>query len=63
MKELLSEPEWLFTESTWDPEQANVQETLFTVGNGYLGTRGTLEEGHRGELSGAGGERDRRAAS
>lgn len=52
MKELLSEPEWLISEEGWDPLHANVQETLFTVGNGYLGTRGSLEEGHRGELSG-----------
>ena len=29
-----------------------MRETLFTVGNGRLGTRGTLEEGHVGELSG-----------
>ena len=34
------------------PERANVRETLCTVGNGYLGTRGTLEEGHPGDLSG-----------
>ena len=36
----------------FDPERANVYETLFTVGNGTLGTRGTLEEGHLGDLSG-----------
>ena len=34
------------------PATANASETRFTVGNGYLGTRGTYEEGHRGELSG-----------
>lgn len=44
--------EWLVVEDGWDPRRANVWETQFTVGNGYLGTRGTLEEGHRGELSG-----------
>ena len=27
-------------------------ETLFTTGNGYLGTRGSLEEGHEGALPG-----------
>ncbi len=52
LRDLLSSDEWLVTESGFDPDQANVYETLFTVGNGFLGTRGTLEEGHRGELSG-----------
>ena len=52
MREALSAAEWLITEDGFDPERANVRETLCTVGNGYLGTRGTLEEGHPGELSG-----------
>lgn len=52
MRNLLSDDEWLVTESGFDFERANVFETLFTVGNGYLGTRGTLEEGHQGQLSG-----------
>jgi len=52
VREALSTPEWLITEDGFDPERANVRETLCTVGNGYLGTRGTLEEGHTGELSG-----------
>lgn len=51
-RDQLSAAEWLITESVFDPSTANTAETLFTVGNGYLGTRGTLEEGHRGELSG-----------
>ena len=48
----LGAAEWQVTESGFDPEQANTFETLFTVGNGRLGTRGTLEEGHVGEVSG-----------
>ena len=52
MREALSSPEWLITEDGFDPERASVRETLCTVGNGYLGTRGTLEEGHAGDLSG-----------
>lgn len=52
LRDQLSGDEWLVTESGFDLERANVVETLFTVGNGRLGTRGTLEEGHRGELSG-----------
>ncbi|MGH3948082.1 MAG: glycoside hydrolase family 65 protein [Pseudonocardiaceae bacterium] len=47
-----SSDEWLITASGFDPERANVAETLFTIGNGRLGTRGSLEEGHQGELSG-----------
>jgi kojibiose phosphorylase len=52
MRRQLSEAEWLIEEADFDIARANVFETLFTIGNGYLGTRGTLEEGHRGELSG-----------
>lgn len=44
--------EWLITERGFDIRRANVVETLFTVGNGRLGTRGVLEEGHRGDRSG-----------
>ena len=35
---------WLVEESGFDRSRANYQETLFTVGNGRLGTRGSLEE-------------------
>ena len=52
LRNRLSAAEWLVTESGFEPGAANRFETLFTVGNGYLGTRGTFEEGHRGELSG-----------
>lgn len=43
---------WTVTENGWDPARANYHETVFTVGNGRLGTRGSLEEGHRGAVSG-----------
>jgi kojibiose phosphorylase len=43
---------WLVEEQGFDPSRANYFETLFTVGNGRLGTRGSLEEGHLGQLSG-----------
>ena len=43
---------WVVQESGFDRERANFHETLFTVGNGRLGTRGSLEEGHLGQLSG-----------
>jgi hypothetical protein len=48
----LGAAEWQVAESGFDPEKANVFETLFTIGNGRLGTRGSLEEGHVGERSG-----------
>lgn len=43
---------WVVTESGFDPARANYQETLFTIGNGRLGTRASLEEGHLGQLPG-----------
>jgi kojibiose phosphorylase len=48
----VGDAEWQVAESGFDPERANILETLFTVGNGRLGTRGSLEEGHVGEVSG-----------
>ena len=44
--------QWLVVEDGFDPARANTFETLFTTGNGYLGTRGSLEEGHEGALPG-----------
>lgn len=52
LSNILNGGDWLVEETGFDPDKANFHETVFTVGNGYLGTRGTLEEGHRGELSG-----------
>src|SRR3954463_4875870 len=43
---------WTVLEEGFDPAQANTFETLFTVGNGYLGTRGSFEESHEGSLPG-----------
>ncbi len=48
----LGATEWQVREQGFDPEKANTFETLFTIGNGRLGTRGSLEEGHGGEVSG-----------
>lgn len=48
----LSSADWLIEETDFDLAEANYKETIFTVGNGYQGTRGSLEEGHKGELSG-----------
>ncbi|MDX2229075.1 MAG: beta-phosphoglucomutase [Leptolyngbyaceae cyanobacterium bins.349] len=36
------------TEGTFNPTQLHHKETVFTLSNGYLGTRGTFEEGYPG---------------
>ncbi|MGH2606716.1 MAG: glycoside hydrolase family 65 protein, partial [Anaerolineales bacterium] len=40
---------WALREDGVDRRRLNSQETLFTIGNGYLGTRGVFEEGFPGE--------------
>ena len=37
---------WRLTESFYDGTDLGTTETLFAVGNGYLGMRGNVEEGH-----------------
>lgn len=39
---------WLITETSFDPAKLHHQETVFTIGNGYLGTRGAFEERYPG---------------
>lgn len=41
---------WQITERAFQPDQLNHYETLFTIGNGYLGTRGSFEEGYEGSI-------------
>ncbi|OKH16105.1 beta-phosphoglucomutase [Nostoc calcicola FACHB-389] len=38
--------DWILTETQFDPDQLHSKETVFTIGNGYLGTRGSFEEGY-----------------
>jgi trehalose/maltose hydrolase-like predicted phosphorylase len=38
--------DWTVIETQFDDTQLHHQETVFTVGNGYLGTRGSFEEGY-----------------
>ncbi len=40
---------WHIIETTFDPQALQHKETVFTIGNGYLGTRGAFEEGNPGE--------------
>lgn len=37
---------WTLTETEFVPELLHARETIFTIGNGYLGTRGSFEEGY-----------------
>ena len=41
---------WKLEEFPFHPEKLNHNETLFTIGNGYLATRGTFEEGYPGAI-------------
>lgn len=40
---------WNLEEFPFHPEKLNHNETLMTIGNGYLATRGSFEEGYSGE--------------
>ena len=35
---------WQISENTFDPKKLHSRETVYTIGNGYFGTRGTFEE-------------------
>jgi kojibiose phosphorylase len=38
--------DWTLIETQWTPDLLHARETVFTIGNGYVGTRGTFEEGY-----------------
>ena len=38
--------DWTLIEPQFDVKQLHSRETVFTIGNGYLGTRGSFEEGY-----------------
>jgi len=42
--DLLSEEEWLIRDGEWGYHDQRVVESQFTLGNGYIGSRGVLEE-------------------
>jgi len=48
----LSSEDWLIEEKGFHPHKQGVYETLFTLGNGYLGVRGSLEENPHGSYRG-----------
>jgi beta-phosphoglucomutase len=39
---------WIAVEDGFDPKRLHQGETVYTLGNGYLGTRGAFEEGYPG---------------
>jgi trehalose/maltose hydrolase-like predicted phosphorylase len=41
---------WKITEETFHSEKLHHKETVFTIGNGYLSTRGVFEEKYPGEM-------------
>ena len=45
----MAQMDWTVIESQFEPNKLHHKETLFTLGNGYLGTRGTFEEGYPGD--------------
>lgn len=40
---------WSISETQFEPKKQHHQETIFTIGNGYLSTRGAFEEGYPGD--------------
>jgi trehalose/maltose hydrolase-like predicted phosphorylase len=40
---------WTITETSFDLHKQHHHETIFTIGNGYLSTRGAFEEGYPGD--------------
>ena len=44
VEKYISDESWLMREDEWDPAMQNVRESLFTLGNGYISSRGVLEE-------------------
>jgi beta-phosphoglucomutase len=45
-QQLIEATGWNVFETKFDPAQLHHKETVFTTSNGYLGTRGTFEEGY-----------------
>ena len=43
---------WIIVEPRWQPDDLGATESLFAVANGFLGIRGSLDEGDPGHLHG-----------
>ncbi|HLO84956.1 MAG TPA: beta-phosphoglucomutase, partial [Nostocaceae cyanobacterium] len=42
--------DWVLMEHKFNPDQLHSRESIFTIGNGYLSTRGGFEEGYPRDL-------------
>jgi kojibiose phosphorylase len=51
-KWLTEDKYWIFTKNKLDPEEVKLNETLFSLGNGYIGSRGVLVESHEDSYAG-----------
>lgn len=49
MKRLFDIDPWKVKTSTFQPEDKRLQESLTSIGNGYMGMRGNFEEGYSGD--------------
>lgn len=47
---LIEQRLWQVTDAPFNPGKLHHLETIYTIGNGYIGVRGTFEEGYPGEL-------------
>ncbi|MDF5709822.1 MAG: glycoside hydrolase family 65 protein [Nostoc sp. S4] len=50
-QQLIDTTDWNVIETEFDPIQLHHKETVFTLGNGYLGVRGTFEEGYSQDIA------------
>ncbi|NMA90986.1 MAG: glycoside hydrolase family 65 protein [Amphibacillus sp.] len=49
MKKYLKEHEWSIIEEGFDPENHEVSESIFSIGNGHMGQRANFEESYSGD--------------
>ncbi len=49
MKEFLELNEWSIIENTFDPANQELSESIFSIGNGYIGQRANFEENYSGK--------------
>lgn len=48
MKDFIRYHPWKILQDSWDPTEQQVAESIFSIGNGYMGVRGNLSETYTG---------------
>lgn len=48
MKQYLKIDEWSIIEESFDPQTQEISESVFSIGNGYMGGRANFEEQYSG---------------